>query len=205
MPSCSPNAIAIGKSPAASEQSALAKAAAGSGGSSMAAASKGHWACRYGKHEAAKAKVDSLSCAISKVDGSLQRSMAETQPGAGSRSRPAADLQNSAGDVALAEDPLDNSSCFHGSLCIGTSKNKDKFRYVRTDKTSDGHPIYEDEQQGFVMFKEGDYWYASGRTGERYRFRTSENPRLDGWHHWEQSSKRGWLPFGEYLSTYSIP
>ena len=33
------------------------------------------------------------------------------------------------------------------------------------------------------------------------RFRTKEDPRLDGAHDWEQSSKRGWIPFGENLTT----
>ena len=91
---------------------------------------------------------------------------------------------------------------YPGTFYIGTAKKRNKFQYVCTDRMSNGCPVYEDKQNGLVVFKEeDDYWYANGRKGKQLRFRTIEDPRLDGAHDWEQSSKRGWIPFGEYLTT----
>ena len=100
------------------------------------------------------------------------------------------------------EDFADSSHWYGSSFYIGTAKKRNKFHYVCTDRMSNRCPVYEDEQNGLVMSKqEDDYLYASGRTGNQHRFRTKEDPRFDGAHHWEQFSKRGWISFGEYLTT----
>jgi hypothetical protein len=100
------------------------------------------------------------------------------------------------------EDFADSSHRIGSSFYIGTAKTRNKFQYVCTDRMSNRCPVYEDEQNGLVMSKqEDDYWYAIDRTGNQHCFRTKEDPRFDGAHHWEQCSKRGWISFGEYLTT----
>ena len=44
----------------------------------------------------------------------------------------------------------------------------------------------EDKEWGYVLFKEGEFWYWHGT---RHRFRTSADPRTAGWYKWEQSTK----------------
>jgi hypothetical protein len=85
-------------------------------------------------------------------------------------------------------------------ICIGTAKKPRKYCYIQS---KEGGPTYKDEQNGFEMFKEGSYWYASSSSSDlRHRFRTAENPCMNGWHAWEEwTQKSGWQSFGSWLTT----
>lgn len=90
------------------------------------------------------------------------------------------------------------------NFTLAVSKRNKGYHYVLVGCGEGAEvPTYENKEKGYVLFKEMEFWFASGRDGTTHRCRTADDlPRTAGWHESEQSTKSGgWASFGAWLTS----